>query len=91
MTPSYALVSLALCIWLYLIAEWLFDLKKLPCKPFLWWGRNSMLMYVLSSAGGMGLAFGDTALVKFLSILLYVLAMTVLLYFFDKKKWYLKL
>lgn len=91
MTPSYLLVSLALCIWLYVISEWLFDVRKLPCKPFLWWGRNSMLMYVLSSAGGMGMAFGDTALIKFLSILLYVLVMTALLYFFDKKKWYLKL
>ena len=91
MMPSYALVSLALCIWLYVIAEWLFDVKKLPCKPFLWWGRNCMLMYVLSAAGGMGLAFGDNALIRFLSIILYVLVMTVVLYYFDKNKWYLKL
>ena len=91
MTPSYSLVSLALCIWLYVIAEWLFDKKKLPCKPFLWWGRNSIMMYVLSAAGGMGLAFGVSAIVRFLSILLYVLVMTAVLYFFDKKKWYLKL
>jgi len=91
MTPSYALVSLALCIWLYVIAVWLFDTKKLPCKPFLWWGRNSIMMYVLSAAGGMGLAFGDNALVRFLSIALYVMIMTAVLYFFDKKKWYLKL
>jgi len=91
MTPSYILVSLALCIWLYVIAQWLFDQKKLPCKPFLWWGRNSMLMYVLSAAGGMGLAFGDNVLIRFLSIALYVLVMTVVLYLFDRKKWYLRL
>lgn len=91
MTPSYILVSLSLCVWLYVIAQWLFDKKRLPCKPFLWWGRNSMLMYVLSAAGGMGLAFGETALVRFLSILLYVLVMTVVLYLFDRKKWYLRL
>lgn len=91
MTPSYVLVSLALCIWLYVIAEWLFDRKKLPCAPFLWWGRNSMLMYVLSSAGGMELTFGSRVSIRFLSILLYVLAMTAILYFFDRKKWYLRL
>lgn len=49
------------------------------------------MMYVLSAAGGMGLAFGDNALVRFLSIALYVMIMTAVLYFFDKKKWYLKL
>lgn len=91
MTPSYTLVSLALCVWLYVIAQWLFDKKKVPCKPFLWWGRNSMLMYVLSAAGGMGLAFGSNALIRFLSIALYVLVMTVVLYLFDRKKWYLRL
>lgn len=90
MMPSYSLVSLALCIWFYVFAEWLFDVKKMPCKLFLWWGRNSMLMYVLSSAGGMGLTFGENVYIRFLSILLYVLVMTVVLYCFDKKKWYLK-
>jgi hypothetical protein len=91
MTPSYILVSLTLSIWLYVIAEWLFDVKKLPCKPALWWGRNSIMMYVISEAGGMGLAFGETFAIRFLSIALYVLIMTLVLYYFDKKKWYLKL
>jgi len=91
MTPSYILVSLALCIWLYVIAQWLFDIKKLPCRPFLWWGRNSILMYVLSAAGGMELTFGSNVPVRFLSILLYVLVMTAVLYYFDRKKWYLRL
>lgn len=91
MTPSYILVSLSFSIWLYVIMEWLFDVKKLPCKPVLWWGRNSIMMYVLSEAGGMGLAFGETAVIRFLSIALYVLVMTVILFYFDKKKWYLKI
>lgn len=91
MAPSYTLVSLALCTWLYVIAQWLFDKKRLPCKPFLWWGRNCILMYVLSSVGGMDLAFGNSALIRFLSIALYVLVMTAILYLLDRKKWYLRL
>ncbi len=96
-SPSFVIVSVFIALLAFLIVE-LFSFYKLSFDPFMWWGKNPILMYCLEFGlvGGITVAGGDffksaempvaIAIVAAMAILL-----TAIAYICNKKKIIIKI
>lgn len=96
-SPSFVIVSVFISLLAFLIVE-LFSFYKHSFDPFMWWGRNPILMYCLEFGlvGGLNVAgesFFKSAStpVAILIVALMAILLTAIAYYCNKKKIIIKI
>lgn len=91
-SPSFVIVTVFIALLAFTIVE-MFSFYKLSFDPFMWWGKNPILMYCLEFGlvGGITVAGGDffkeaSAPVAIIIVAAMAILLTLIAYICNKKK-----